>query len=328
MRFFRLLLAAALFWSFAGAAAAGGVFVVDSYHEGYQWSDECRCGLKETLAGGRDTTIFELDTKRLPPEAFHERVLAAWEAMERARPDVVVLMDDNALRLLGQQASDAGLPVIFLGVNQNPRIYFRNNVVPDNVGGVLERPRLARAVKFLGELLSPSPRRILVMMDDAYTSRAIIDVHMGGRPSMRIADIGVDAFLTSSQERWREKVLGLKDEGYDALVLGGYAALKDDGGGSVPLSRTTSWTAENSPVPVFSFWNFSVGPGRAIGGLLISGLEQGRAAGRLVERYLETGRMPCIEQSGAGAFVFSRSGLDRWGIRLPERIRIRATFMD
>ncbi|WP_461209517.1 ABC transporter substrate-binding protein [Desulfocurvus sp. DL9XJH121] len=318
--------AAVLLW--AVSARAGSVFVVDSYHDRYPWVRECHTGLEQALGGNHELRYFALDTKRAPGDRFAPRAEAAMEACREASPDVVVLVDDNAVRLLGQRLSDEGRIVVFMGVNHNPRVYFRGHRIPTNVTGVLERPEVQRTAKLLCEILHPCPKRLAVLFDDGDTSRAIIESSFGGKAQITVSGISLDAKMTGSFARWKRMVLGLADEGYEALVLAGYAALRDEEGLQVPLDTVTEWTAANSPLPVFSFWKFSLGKGKALGGLLIDGEDQGRAAANLVKAYLEQGVLEPVVFPANGTLVFSRSGLKRWNIDLPERIRIRARFVD
>lgn len=316
-----VLVAAALHIMTALPACAETVFVVDSYHGSYPWSSECRQGLLEGLMSGVKTQFYELDTKRRSEAEVSWRLEAAWKACNEARPDLVVLMDDNALRHLGPRMSDAGYPIVFMGINGNPRRYFHANSIPYNVSGVLERPLLMRSVKYLGEFIDVMSRRFLVMMDDAYTSEAIIDSSLGGRRELLVSGFEVETFLAGSYEVWKRRVLNLDKARYDAIILGSYAALRDETGRQVPLDDVTQWTARNSSVPVFCFWNFSVGKGKAIGGLLIDGGEQGREAARMVNRYLVEGEMPVLTIPEQGSLVFSRYELARWGLVLPERMK-------
>lgn len=309
-------------WGWTDRAWAERLFVVDSYHLGYPWSAECRRGLLEGLVRGVEVEFFELDTKRRPKAELAPRAEAAMEACRGYQPDVVVLMDDNALRFLGARMSDEGYPVVFMGINGNPRRYFPGNSIPFNVSGVLERPLLMRSVRYLGKLVAsrPGPRvgRFLIMMDDAPTSDAIIESSLGGRRELLISGLEVEVFLTGSFGAWKKRILGLDAGRYDAVILGSYAALKDEDGRQLSLDDITCWTSSACPVPVFCFWDFSVGRGKAVGGLLLSGVEQGKAAAETVNAYLTTGEMPSISIPEKGHLVFSGHELKRWGFGVPE----------
>ena len=50
--------------------------------------------------------------------------------------------------------------------------------------------------------------------------------------------------------------------------------------------QVLAWASAHSPVPLFCFWEFSVGKGRAIGGLVLDGRDQGAKAAELVNAIL------------------------------------------
>ncbi len=72
--------------------------------------------------------------------------------------------------------------------------------------------------------------------------------------------------------------MNAKKEGYGAIILGLYHTLVDDRGRHVDDEQVARWTSKHSPVPVFGFWDFSVGKGLAMGGLTLDSEPQGREA--------------------------------------------------
>ena len=71
-----------------------------------------------------------------------------------------------------------------------------------------------------------------------------------------------------------EAVLNAKKNGYEAIFIGLYHTLVDDDGKHVSEQTVLEWTSAHSPVPLFCFWEFSVGKGKAIGGLVLDGRDQ------------------------------------------------------
>ena len=98
-------------------------------------------------------------------------------------------------------------------------------------------------------------------------------------------------------------------------------------GNNVPLDEVSQWTSENSPVPVFSFWSYSIGIGKTIGGLTISGEQQGQEAAKLVNDYFSSGELGSIVTPARGRFIFSEHELQRWGIVLPPYILEKALLL-
>ena len=160
------IIIACLYLLTATDISAKTVLVVDSYHASFPWTEQCRRGFEEHLDPMHQVFYYEMDTKRIPQDKFVERANSIWKEITEMKPDLVVTMDDNALKYLGQRIADAGFPLVFMGVTHNPRAYFINNRIPPNVTGILERPLLKQNIYIISELLLTKNRRILVMMDD------------------------------------------------------------------------------------------------------------------------------------------------------------------
>lgn len=308
--------------------SAATIFVVDSYHPEYLWTSECRHGLEAGFNGQHQITYAEMDTKRIPSSEFAERAHAIWQEILLVKPDLVITMDDNALKFLGQRVSDAGIPLVFMGVNRNPREYFKKNAIPANVSGVLERPLLKQNTNLLPRLLNIKTRRMLLMMDISITSDAIINTTLSKGGQVIGGWTELDVYRAADFEQWQEKVRTLSADNYDALLVTSYARLNDEMGQPVSSETTTQWTSKNSKIPVFAFWRYSVGKNKAIGGFVNSGYKQGELAAGIAEEILHSGNIPFVEVSAAGEYLFSQSELERWGLKLPDNIRTRAEIIE
>jgi ABC-type uncharacterized transport system substrate-binding protein len=101
-------------------AQAAEVVFVDSYHEGYPWSDGITAGIQETFAGsGHNVTVFRMDTKRNKGEDFKsEAAQKALDLINEKKPDVVIACDDNAAKhLIVPHLKDTDTQVVFCGMN-------------------------------------------------------------------------------------------------------------------------------------------------------------------------------------------------------------------
>jgi len=144
--------ALALFLALAAgpAAAADGapwrVLIVSSYHREYLWSQDTSAGvnaallevgwlsdeaaarrlLAEDRAEGARAVVRKLwmDTKRANGRAqLADAVARVLGEVERFRPDVILVGDDNAANFIGGSYLDTRTPVVFWGVNGNPLKY-------------------------------------------------------------------------------------------------------------------------------------------------------------------------------------------------------------
>jgi ABC-type uncharacterized transport system substrate-binding protein len=128
----KILLLGALFMllslgSLAAQSVKGKKIVyVDSYHEGYAWSDGITKAIQFSLAGkGVELTIYRMDTKRNPSEDFKKQsALKAKELIDSSRPDAVILSDDNSVKyILVPYFKNSSIPFIHCAVNWDDSVY-------------------------------------------------------------------------------------------------------------------------------------------------------------------------------------------------------------
>ncbi len=123
---------------------------VNSYHQGYGWSDGIESGLLKALSitvrddGSLDTTasdvkikMVQMDTKRNSGEAFKKQAaLKAKKIIDAWQPDIVVASDDNAaMYLIAPYYKNSQLPFVFCGVNYSADQY---GFPTDNITGMVE----------------------------------------------------------------------------------------------------------------------------------------------------------------------------------------------
>src|SRR5690606_29759584 len=84
--------------SYAGRKIA----FVDSYHEGYEWSDGIVAGFHSILDNtGAELLFVRMDTKRNTDEEFRTNAgRTAYDTITKFQPDVIVACDDNAQKYL------------------------------------------------------------------------------------------------------------------------------------------------------------------------------------------------------------------------------------
>lgn len=136
----RVLLAACCLVVFATRADAADkkkVLVIDSYHEGYAWSDAEVAGTKNILKDTVDLKVVHMDTKRNPSAEFKKQAGEKVKAdIEAFKPDVVIACDDVAIaQVLVPFYKDSTLPWVFCGVNWDASMY---NLPASHVTGMLE----------------------------------------------------------------------------------------------------------------------------------------------------------------------------------------------
>ncbi len=304
------------------------VLIIESYHSEFAWDQNYIDGIKSVFKDDFELLYFQMDTKRLPKTAYQERANKAWEHFQKTKPDLVILGDDNALNYLSLRFSQTVTPVIYLGINNNPRHY--NIHHSKNITGVLERPLIKRAIPTVAQLLPQKVTSILLMFDNSLTSHTILEEVFSTNTQIIISGIKVEIRLIGDWETWQNKLLSTANN-YDAVFLGLFHTLKDKDNNHIPAEQVLQWSAKNTPVPPFGFWDFSIGQDKAIGGLVLFGYEQGKLAAEMAKEVLTTGIEPYqlgTKTAEKGSYLFSRKALQKYGITLPQKLENKAILID
>lgn len=304
------------------------VLIIESYHSEYAWDKNYINGIKSVFKDDFELLYFQMNTKRLPKNAYQERADCAWEYFQKTKPELVILGDDNALDFLGTRFSQIVTPVIYLGINDNPRHY--NIYQSKNITGVLERPLIKRAIPIMAQLLPKKVTHILLMFDNSLTSHTILEEVFSSNTQIIISGIKVKIELIGDWETWQNTLLNT-DNHYDAVFFGLFHTLKDKDNNHIPDEQVLQWSAKNTPIPPFGFWDFAIGQDKAIGGLVLSGYEQGKLAAEIAKEVLVDQISPY--QIGAktaekGHYLFSRKALQKYGLTLPQKMADKTTFID
>lgn len=306
-------------------ARPSSVCIVNSYSRQFSWTRDLDQALMDALKDKAAFTVFDMDTKNVPEERFAARAEAALAFCRQAEPDLFVLTDDNAMRLLGQRLVDAGERVLYLGVNDNPRTYLKD---PRTATGVMERPLFKRSILLARRVLGPDATRGLVLFDDSVTSKVLHKDEFEGLAQYNVSDLAMDYKATNSLEAWRDALLRARENGYSFVALGLHHTLRNLQGTHEDPDAAMDWARRNSSVPLFGFWDFDIGPGKTLGGVVLTGTSHGRIAAALARRLLDGEPTQTVEpvHDRQGVIMFSRTELRHWDITLPDLIRRKAVF--
>lgn len=213
------------------------VLYIDSYHEGYAWSDGITQGIEETLEGtGVELKIHRMDTKRNIDEDFKEEAAKlAKEEIEDFEPDVVITSDDNAFRyLVMPYYRDADLPFVFNGLNWDASVY---EAPYSNTAGMVEVSLTMELIEKLKKYANGS--RVGYLSADVLTERKNAEYYD------QLFDLEFDeAYFVSTMEEWESAYSNLQTE-VDVVIFENNAGITD-----WDEDRAESYALKNIKVPV------------------------------------------------------------------------------
>lgn len=306
-----LALALAVLGLLSGVAAAAphAVFLF-SYEPGW-WGvvDEDR-GLIQGLAEagyveGQNLRVTRLymnsKTVNKTPERMEAAAAPLLAELRRLAPDLLFILDDDALRHVGAKLLGSPLPVVFAGVNCFPteadygwadatrRVPLAQTLERPgyNVTGVLERVSLGAGFKLLHQVV-PGAKTALFLSDASPAGTRFLQA-AGGEAELANAPIRVvEKFYTDRFEDLQAKVREYQDQ-VDCIVLFLPWTLEDAAGRPVPPLEVVGWLLRNNRHPEVAYLPVLAEMGYLCG-VVVDMVQQGFHAGVLGARILRGAR--------------------------------------
>lgn len=194
------------------------VLYVDSYHEGYGWSDGITEGVQKGLEGtGVTLKILRMDTKRNKGEDFKQAAAeTARDVIESFRPDVVIAADDNASKyLIVPYYKDGAIPFVFCGVNWDASGY---GFPCSNVTGMVEVSPIPELLKQLAQYAAGD--RI------GYIAGDVLSARKEGENYKKIFNLDLVEVYVGDFAAWKDGFARLQEE-VDMLIVGNNAGIND-----------------------------------------------------------------------------------------------------
>jgi ABC-type uncharacterized transport system substrate-binding protein len=194
------------------------VLFIDSYNEGYLWSDGITSGVKNIISpAGYDLNIFRMDTKRKSSE--NDKLEAGRQAkmlIERYKPDIVIAADDNASQyVVVPYFKNTSLPIVFCGINWDASIY---GFPCSNVTGMIEVAPVNALLTYL-KSWAKGPRIGILGPDNETHLKEFVNIKRKCQ---------IDMFNRSvlTFAAWKEAFVELQDSA-NILILENYAGISD-----------------------------------------------------------------------------------------------------
>ena len=299
--------------TYAEEHISADVLILNSYHQGYAWSDAIVKGIVDTLATHGDITfhIEYMDTKRFSGDAYLEQLATIYKhKFYTSPPDVIISSDDNALNFLiaHQQDLFTGIPIVFCGVNNYHDLPLLQH---SNITGVIEAYDL-RGNFDLIQTMHPRVTNIVAVLDST-TSSKVNKLNLQEIAEEYKSILSVDYIDDVSTEELLEQ-LGQLTDGDAVLFL---SFFKDNRGRVYSLEESTALVSQHSPVPVYSIWDSFI-LSDVIGGRVVSGFHQGEVAGMMANRILngESVETIPIEFESPNVVMFNQPVLKKYGFHI------------
>lgn len=246
---------------------------INSYHEGYLWSDTIAKYLKKELKNSCKIIQFNMDTKRNKNISFiKNKALEAKKLIDNEKPDIVITSDDNAAKyLIKPYFKDNKIPFVFNGVNWSAKEY---GFPYSNVTGMIEVTPINELFK-IAEYITHGKKGIFIG-DDTITDKK--DLKQFKKFAIK-RGITLDSALLNTLDEWK-KIYKKSQKKYDFIILGHNSSIKGWNDAEV-----NSFLLNNSKKLVLTTYTWMVKFSTI--GLTIRPEEQGTWAGNTAEAILK-----------------------------------------
>ncbi|MBN1828763.1 MAG: hypothetical protein JW884_06435 [Deltaproteobacteria bacterium] len=195
------------------------ILYIDSYHEGYAWSEGITAGVMEVLNGTiHEVRVLRLDTKRNRSEEFKKTAaLKAKEFIEKFKPDVVIAADDNAAKyLIMPYYLNTDLPVVFCGINWDASIY---GLPSKNATGMIEVAPVPQLLDYLKRYSKGD--RVGFLSPDLLSAHKEVDNYK------KEFGIKLTEYYSRDADDWKKAFLELQNK-VDMLIIDSDGGLYED----------------------------------------------------------------------------------------------------
>lgn len=249
------------------------ILYINSYHDGYQWSDTILEGIRTELELSTfniELQVEYMDAKKYNIAPVIDSLLELYkEKFAEENFDVVIVSDDDAFNfsLKYRDQLFPEVPIVFCGVND----LSSEDLQSGNLTGVVEAFDLAGTLD-IALKLHPQRRHMIVVGDTSTAGLAIrhqIEELLPAYPEK----LEVSYWTQLSLEEVQQRVGTLPDDVFLFFI----PYYQQIGNRFYSAEEVMEAIYRYSRVPLYTTWEFLLGHG-AVGGNMISGLEHGRQA--------------------------------------------------
>ncbi len=291
--------------------AKRSILYLNSYHDGYPWSDNELEGIRSVLHKTEftiDLQIEYLDSKRHSYQTIKDALFLLYqEKFDKENFDIIITSDNNALKFV-EEFRDAlfpGVPVVFCGINDS-------SVIPqkcDNITGIIEN--LEPLATFdIAKKLHPEKEKVIIFDGDPSTDHTIAKQVIKKLKDSQYP-LEIEYWGAISLEESMKRIKNMSQNAF-LFVLPWY---QREQGNLYTSQEIMTVISQKSEVPIYTSWNFLLGSG-TVGGKMISGYQHGREAATLALRILQGEKAETIPicEAASGKYSFDCSILQKLGI--------------
>ncbi|WP_461205530.1 sensor histidine kinase [Clostridium sp. DL1XJH146] len=300
--------------TYAANSTQNHILILNSYHQGYIWTDNVINGINSILNNSNNVIRIEyMDTKVIKDSKHMNNLYELYKhKYANSHFDVIIASDNDAYEFLKlyRKYLFPDTPVVVCGLNEYDN-YITNS--SNSFTGISEIVDIKSTLDLALQLF-PNTENIYVISDNS--SAGISNEGIIRKTALYYPDeISFNYIKSDYMEVIADNVSNLPPNS----IIFTDGIFKDSFGELIDVKEGIKYIYERSNVPLFSCWQMHMG-NSVIGGKMISGYEQGQAIANMANEVLygkDINEIPFKEES-INKYVFDYTLLKKYSINIKE----------
>lgn len=255
------------------------ILIINSYHKGFQWSDDVLSGMEAVFYNHPEitTNILYMDSKRINSEAYYAKLRELYKLqLKNHQYDLIVAVDKFAYDFLIKYYHElfTDEPILFTGLEQFSVEEIRKKGLEDRIYGILEKRAIGETIPMIAKMM-PSLKKLTIINDASANgddSEPFIQEAMKEQAGRFEIEYIRKSTLSELEERFS------KPNKEEAIF---FIRFYNDKDGNLYKNSQIAHMIDNVKVPVFITDTLFIGKG-ALGGKLVPIQRLGTATGEMI----------------------------------------------
>lgn len=156
--------------SYLFALSTKNVLILNSYHKGFQWSDDVIDGIEEVFYNTDiDTTVLYMDSKRISSTEYNNDIINFYKTqLENQKYDLILAIDKFAYQFSIKNYNKlfVNTPLLFVGLEKFDKNDPQINGLEKNLYGILEERKISYIIKMI-DILIPKLETLYIINDQS-----------------------------------------------------------------------------------------------------------------------------------------------------------------
>ncbi|MDD3344394.1 MAG: sensor histidine kinase [Sulfurospirillaceae bacterium] len=145
------------------------VLIINSYHKGFQWSDDVLRGIDTVFEEHTNITthILYMDSKRINSDAYFEKLRELYKLqLEKQKYNLILCVDKFAYDFVLKYYHElfTNEPVVFVGIEQFSLTQVQKQGLEDRVYGILEKRAIGETITMIRDII-PTLKKLYIIND-------------------------------------------------------------------------------------------------------------------------------------------------------------------